>query len=403
MPIAAAQITGTQIPNFASVVFDANAPIITPTYLNTLDADAPTSTVTALPSVETITGTATTLAFPVTWSGTDKGAGIKTFTIYVSDNGGDFAPWQTAVTTTTANYTGTAGHTYGFYSIATDAAGNVQAAKTTADTTTTVSSLGATSATLTVNPTAAPAGSSIAISVTVAPATGSGTPTGQVAFKDGASTVLGTATLSGGKASMTTSALALGGHTITAVYTGDSTYAASTSSAVTVMITAAPPDFNMALSLSNATISGSGGTTSTTITLTPSGGFTGTITLTCSGLPAHSTCAFNPASLTASGSTATSTMTITTNTASASLVRHDRSGVSLAFLGFGIFGLSFLRGRRRLPQLLAVLCLLFVGFGLSGCGGSSPSTTTPSGTYPVTVTATSGSTIHSATFNLTVQ
>jgi Bacterial Ig-like domain (group 3) len=402
MPLAAAQTTGTQIPNFASVVFDANAPIITPTYVNTLDADAPVSTVTALPSVETIAGTATTLAFPVAWSGTDKGSGIKTYTIYVSDNGGDFTPWQTAVTTLTANYTGTAGHTYGFYSIATDGAGNVQAPKTIPDTTTTVSSLGATNSTLSVTPASAPVGTSITISVTVAPTTGSGTPTGQVTFEDGASTVLGTSTLSGGKASFTTSSLAIGGHTITAVYAGDGTFAASTSSAITVIVMPAPPDFNVTLSLSNATISGNGGTASTTITISPTGGFTGTVALACSGLPAHSTCTFNPASLTANGATATSTLTIATNTTSASLARGV-SNVSLAFLGFGLIGLSFLRGRKRLSESLAIICVLFAGWGLSGCGGSSPSNNTPTGAYAVTVTATSGSTAHNVTFNLTVQ
>jgi hypothetical protein len=401
IPLSAVQTTGTQITNGASITFDANAAILTPTYLNTLDADAPVSAVRPLPAVETISGTATTLAFPVAWTGTDKGAGIKSYTIFVSDNNGDFTPWQAAVTTTTASYTGTAGHTYGFYSIATDGAGNVEAGKVKADTTTVVSSLAATTTTLAVSGTPT-VGSTLTLTATVAPATGSGTPTGQITFMDGLSTVIGTAALSSGKATVTTSTLALGGHTVTAVYGGDSTYASSTSSGTTITVTPAPPDFSISLSSTNATISGNGSSATSTVSLAPAGGFSATVSLSCSGLPARTTCTFSPASLTASGTTAaTSTLTITTNTATAAL-QHENTGITLAFLGIGALGLSFIRRRRSLSQSLALLCLLLIGWGLSGCAGS-PSPTTPAGTYAVTITATSGSTVHSTNFNLTVQ
>jgi hypothetical protein len=67
----------------------------------------------------------------------------------VSDTGGPYTAWQTAVATTSADFTGQAGHTYAFYSIATDGSGNVQSAKTSPDTTTTVtgSSCGVTNVT----------------------------------------------------------------------------------------------------------------------------------------------------------------------------------------------------------------------------------------------------------------
>jgi hypothetical protein len=130
------QSTGAGITNTATVVFDSNAPIVTPTWLNTLDVTPPVSSVTKLPAAETTT--AATDAFTVSWSGTDAGSGVGTYTIYVSDNGGAFNVWQNAVTTTSASFTGTTGHTYGFYSIATDNVGNVEAAKTQADTSTEV-------------------------------------------------------------------------------------------------------------------------------------------------------------------------------------------------------------------------------------------------------------------------
>src|SRR5450631_4251373 len=56
--------------------------------------------------------------------------------------------------------------------------------------------------------------------------------TGIVTFFDG-NTSLGTGTLSGGVTTFTTSGLALGSHSISGVYNGDTTYAGSTSSALT--------------------------------------------------------------------------------------------------------------------------------------------------------------------------
>ena len=63
--------TGTQITNQASVVFDANAPLQTPTWLNTIDATPPVSSVAALPATETQT------TFTVSWSGSRPGIGNR--------------------------------------------------------------------------------------------------------------------------------------------------------------------------------------------------------------------------------------------------------------------------------------------------------------------------------------
>jgi Big-like domain-containing protein/List-Bact-rpt repeat protein len=59
----------------------------------------------------------------------------------------------------------------------------------------------------------------------------SGSPTGTVTFKSGGVT-LGTVTLSGNTANLSTSTLAAGTHSIEAVYSGDATFAASTSAAL---------------------------------------------------------------------------------------------------------------------------------------------------------------------------
>ena len=67
-----------------------------------------------------------------------------------------------------------------------------------------------------------------------------GTPTGTVAFRDGA-TALGTAALSSsGVATLTLSTLAVGSHSLTAVYSGDADFSGATSAALTQTVQYAP-------------------------------------------------------------------------------------------------------------------------------------------------------------------
>jgi acetyl esterase/lipase len=70
-----------------------------------------------------------------------------------------------------------------------------------------------------------------AVTFTARVTSGGGMPTGSVAFLDG-STIIGSAALQGGAAAFTTSDLALGDHQITAAYTGNASFAASTSAAI---------------------------------------------------------------------------------------------------------------------------------------------------------------------------
>lgn len=123
--------TGTVIQNTATVTFDVNPPINTPTWSNTIDNTPPVSRVTILP-------TQIGSIFTVQWSGSDVGTGLGTFTIYVSDNGSSFVPWLTQTSATSSTYNGQVGHTYGFYSIAQDLVGNNESAKTLAEATTQV-------------------------------------------------------------------------------------------------------------------------------------------------------------------------------------------------------------------------------------------------------------------------
>jgi hypothetical protein len=136
--------------------------------------------------------------------------------------------------------------------------------------------------------------------------TGSGTPTGSVAFKNG-STLLGTGTLSGaGKASFSTSTLKISaGASITAVYSGDTNFAGSTSPAVVQVVKQAGTSTAIVSSL-NPSTSGTKVTFTATVksstTGTPAGSVSffdgttklGTVSLS-SGTAAYSTTALSVA------------------------------------------------------------------------------------------------------------
>jgi len=143
--------TGTQVRNVALISFDDQLTIATdqvndddpsqgvdPTKQArvTIDAGPPTSSVSPLPAFSPP-------SFTVSWSGQDDagGSGIASYDIYVSDNGGAVTPFQQATTQTSATFTGQAGHTYAFYSVATDSVGNVQLTPTGAQTSTMVASV----------------------------------------------------------------------------------------------------------------------------------------------------------------------------------------------------------------------------------------------------------------------
>ncbi len=134
--------------------------------------------------------------------------------------------------------------------------------------------------------TTATVGTNIAFTATVSGANGaSGTPTGTVVFMDGP-TAVNTATLASGKATYSTTALTVGVHDITAVYSGDSNFAGSTSPPVTVTINAVTPT-NTTTSLSaSVTTALVGASITFTSKVTPASGTaipTGTVAFQDSG------------------------------------------------------------------------------------------------------------------------
>jgi hypothetical protein len=125
-------------------------------------------------------------------------------------------------------------------------------------------------------------GRSVTFTATVAAvAPGAGTPAGTVTFKDG-NVVLGTVAVgAGGKATFTTSFSAVGGHTVTAVYSGDSNFTAS-SQAVTEQVSAAAapaPSTTALVASANPARVGQAVTFTATVSGSPGAGTpTGTVT-----------------------------------------------------------------------------------------------------------------------------
>jgi hypothetical protein len=130
--------SNTAINEQASVVFDTNPAIATNVYGNIFDSAPPTSSDNALPAWSPAT-------FTVSWSGTDAGSGVASYSVFVSDNGGTPTLWQNDTTATSAQFTGADGHTYSFSCTATDNVGNVETLPVSAQATTTVDTVAPTS------------------------------------------------------------------------------------------------------------------------------------------------------------------------------------------------------------------------------------------------------------------
>ena len=216
---------------------------------------------------------------------------------------------------------------------------NTSAPATTNSTTPT-----ATTTTLTASSSTIATGASVTFTATVSPAAAAGT----ITFYDGTAS-LGAGTLSSGVATLATTALtAVGTHSITAVYGGSTGYDGSTSSALSVTVTAAP-SFTLAPSAPAVSITQGGSSATDTITLTGVNGFSDSVNLTVSGVPtgvvavfaANATASSSVLTLTA-GSTAAvgGPVTVTVTGVSGSLTASTTFALTVTAAPVGSFSLT---------------------------------------------------------------
>ena len=197
------------------------------------------------------------------------------------------------------------------------------------------------------------------------------------------------------------------------------------------------PDFSLSASPSSLTVT-QGSSGSSTISITPSGGFTGSVTLSASGLPAGVTAGFgtNPATsssvltLTASSTATTGPATITVTGTSGSLTHTTTISLTVTAPAQPDFSLSASPSSLTVKQGTSGNSTISVtdlnGFtgsvslstsalpsGVTASFGVNPTTSTSvltftasstatTGTTTVTVTGTSGSLTHTTNISLTI-
>jgi subtilase family serine protease len=167
---------------------------------------------------------------------------------------------------------------------------------------------------------------------------------------------------------------------------------------------ASDPNYSVSANPSSVTISSSGQTGTSTITIRATGGFSGNVNLSCtvSSSTAKMGCTLSPSSVSLDSTTtsAAATLRITTTAPSVragSLARLEASFGLIACVTLIGFSTRF---RHLVP--LTSLCILVVLVVVStGCGGGSGGTRR--GSYTVTVTGTNGSHTHTATVSVSVQ
>jgi hypothetical protein len=175
-------------------------------------------------------------------------------------------------------------------------------------------------------------------------------------------------------------------------------------------VTVVDPNFDFGGQALLAKTVNAGESATQTITIRPNPApWNSVVTLACSGLPALTTCMFNPTSVTPGDSNATTSLTVATTGPNAAFSRQRKSWLAtwLGFSGLGLFAAASGIRRRRCAMrvFLAMLVFGLLALSLLSCGGRSTDGSlgaTPAGTYPITVTAISGGVSRQATFTLTV-
>jgi hypothetical protein len=260
------------------------------------------------------------------------------------------------------------------------------------------------------------------VSVTVSSGAGNPPATGSVTLLT-AGTYMSTVSLTNGSATINipAGALPVGVDPLNVSY-GDGNYGGASGAASVTVTSAVSSSFTISGTAVTLTAGATTGNTST-ITVTPAGGFTGSVALTAALSPSAAvppTLSFGtttPVSITGT-SAGTATLTVTTyaqGPVCAAMNDEHRefpwyAGGSAVVACVLLCGIPARRRKWRAMRGMMALLVALAG-GVVACGGSSghacpaiasPPATTP-GIYTVSVTGTSGAQTATGTFTLTVQ
>lgn len=233
---------------------------------------------------------------------------------------------------------------------------------------------------LTVSPNPAFPGVAVTLRAVV---TGVGIPSGIVTFYDGALSIGSGSLDATGTALLTVTTLQLGSHPLTAAFAGSSSANASVSPVVTEVIIPNPRDFVLTSDSPLTLRTEHHG--AATVTVTPVGGLSDTVSISCGAMPIYATCAVVPGEVSIGNATAQRvSVKIETDQVAGYASLERRWGVVLACV-FPCFliGLTS-RHRDRLRGAMLVLLLAGVAGGVIGCSGKYPMATPP-GTYSIVI------------------
>jgi MBG domain (YGX type)/Bacterial Ig-like domain (group 3) len=236
--------------------------------------------------------------------------------------------------------------------------------------------------------------------------TTTGIPSGSVTLFDNG-TALQTVPLVNGAASLVISSLPGVTHVLTAASSGDDNFLGSAQSPP-ISITGTPLDFAFAIQGETTELSAFGNAAAYTFSVSPlSGSFAGPVTFSVLGLPEGASAVFTPS--TVASDKGPSIVKLYIQPAAQIARQHktpdlpSESGIAVALI------VLIWPSSRKLRQLLrgGILALVLLGFGLSGAvfltGCGSGILQQGSGTYTLSVVATSGAIQHTQTVTLKMQ
>jgi Bacterial Ig-like domain (group 3)/MBG domain (YGX type) len=249
-----------------------------------------------------------------------------------------------------------------------------------------------------------------------------GTPSGTITWFDSASP-LGSAPLLNGAASLDVSTLTPGSHSLTVVYSGDTTFGTGASGVLTQMvaeITASAGQGGGTSSINTSQTVSAGGSATFSLSILPAGGasFPAATVLTVTGMPGGVNVTVSPTTWVQTSSTSWTypadttfsnvslTIQLPAATARVDETPHQRKNPPLLWgLLLVPFAAKMRRRFKRTTRAFLLILLAICGAALTdiiGCGVTKQTVVNPPQTYSINETLSTGTQSYTAVFTLTV-